>query len=238
MVVPYGKNQVKDAPRIDADHPLEPAEEERLYEHYQLGRGRTPGEATTDSADFTAAPRTDGYGAPDAARTAGYDTSGRPTEDATAPSGPPDAADTGRHGAPDAARTAGYDATGRPRDDATTRPQTRQNLGSEQPPAGRARLRKYVTTENVARTVPVQRQEIRIEREPITDENRDEVLSGPGRDDEHEVILYEERVKVEKESVPVERVRIGTETVTEEVAVNGEVRKEHIGTEGPEEGRR
>src|SRR6185503_11634661 len=39
---------------------------------------------------------------------------------------------------------------------------------------GRGRLRKYVTTEQVTKTVPVQREEVRIEREPITDENRDE----------------------------------------------------------------
>ncbi len=39
--------------------------------------------------------------------------------------------------------------------------------------AGRARLlRKYVVTENVTQTVPVQREEVRLEREPITEANR------------------------------------------------------------------
>jgi stress response protein YsnF len=37
---------------------------------------------------------------------------------------------------------------------------------------------------------------------------------------------------VEKEAVPVERVRLGTETVTEERQVNEQVRKEQIDESG------
>ena len=95
---------------------------------------------------------------------------------------------------------------------------------------GRRRLRKYVTTETVTRTVPVQREEVRIEREPIAEEDRDEIANRPDSDDE--VILHEERVIVTKETVPVERLRIVTETVTDEVTIREKVHKEHFDDEG------
>jgi stress response protein YsnF len=51
-------------------------------------------------------------------------------------------------------------------------------------------------------------------------------------EDEHEVVLHEERPVVEKEAVPVERVRLDTETVTEQQTVGEEVRKERVDVEG------
>ena len=81
----------------------------------------------------------------------------------------------------------------------------------------------------------MQREEVRIEREPITEENRGDVADRA--DDENEIILHEERIIVTKETVPVERVHVGTETVTEDVTIKEKVRKEHIDTEGPEESR-
>ena len=65
------------------------------------------------------------------------------------------------------------------------------------------------------------------EREPITDANRDQALSGGDiTEEEHEVILKEERPVVQKETVPVERVRVDKDTVTEEHQVDETVRKE------------
>ena len=43
---------------------------------------------------------------------------------------------------------------------------------------------------------------------------------------------------MEKETVPVERVRLNTETVTDEVTVDEEVRKERIETDGDDATRR
>jgi uncharacterized protein (TIGR02271 family) len=109
----------------------------------------------------------------------------------------------------------------------------RLNVGTEQREAGRARLRKYVVTENVTQTVPVQREEVRVEREPITEANRDAAMSGPDiTEDEHEVVLHEERPVAQKETVPVERVRLDTETVTEQETVGEDVRKERVDVEG------
>ena len=71
------------------------------------------------------------------------------------------------------------------------------------------------------RRVPVSHEEVRLEREPITDANRGEALSGGDiTEEEHEVVLNEERVVVDKETVPVERVRVDKETVTEEQQVD------------------
>jgi uncharacterized protein (TIGR02271 family) len=76
------------------------------------------------------------------------------------------------------------------------------------------------------------REELRVEREPITEANWDDALSGPDlSEEEHEVVLYEERPVVEKQTVPVERVRLDTETVTDRVTVNEEVRKEELDTD-------
>jgi stress response protein YsnF len=68
-----------------------------------------------------------------------------------------------------------------------------------------------------------------VEREPITGANRDAALSGePISEEEHEITLRAERPVVAKEAVPVERVRLTSETVTEDAAVNETVRKERI----------
>jgi uncharacterized protein (TIGR02271 family) len=125
--------------------------------------------------------------------------------------------------------TEGYDTSGPTTDDAMTRSEERLNVGTRTQEAGRARLRKYVVTENVTQTVPVSREEVRVEREPITDQNVGAAVSGPDiSEEEHEVVLHEERPVVEKEAVPVERVRLGTETVTEQETVSEDVRKEEI----------
>jgi uncharacterized protein (TIGR02271 family) len=123
----------------------------------------------------------------------------------------------------------GHDTSGPSTDEAMTRSEERLHVGTESVQAGRARLRKYVVTENVTRTVPVSHEEVRLEREPITEANRDAALSGADiSEEEHEVTLRAERPVVAKETVPVERVRLGTETVTEEHEVNEEIRKEQI----------
>lgn len=121
------------------------------------------------------------------------------------------------------------DTSGPTTDDAMTRSEERMNVGTRRQESGRARLRKYVVTENVTQTVPVSHEEVRVETEPITDENRDQAMAGPEiGDEEHEIVLHEERPTVEKETVPVERVRMGTENVSGEEDVTGQVRKEQI----------
>lgn len=113
--------------------------------------------------------------------------------------------------------------------DSMTRSEEQLHVGTEQVSAGRARLRKHIVTENQTVTVPVSHEEVRLEREPITDGNVGDARVGQTlSEDVHEVELTEERVVVKKETVPVERVSLGTETVTENQQVSEEVRKEEI----------
>ena len=107
-----------------------------------------------------------------------------------------------------------------------TRSEEQLHVGTEKVQTGRARLRKFVVTEQQTVTVPVTREEVRLVREPITgEENLGDVEIG---DAAAEVVLTEERVVVTKETVPVEKVRLGTETVTEQREVTEAVRKEQI----------
>ena len=173
--VPYDKQLVKDAPRIDPEGHLSEAEERQLWRHYGLDYDRTTRRRAT------------GHGA------VGRDTSGPTT------------------------------------DDAMTRSEEELRVGTAERERGRVRLRKYVTTEQVQQTVPVQRERVRVEREPVTDANLDAATSGPELSEaEHEVILREEEPVVEKRVVPRERVRLDKDTVTGEERVAEQVRKEQI----------
>ena len=207
--VEHEKDRIKDAPNIDPDGELSPEEERRLYEHY----GRSDyddwsGEGDDRTADFGRA------GAGDLDRDRDLD------RDA------------------DVAGTVGRDTSGRTTDDAMTRSEEELSVGTERRQTGRARLRKYVETEQVQRTVPVEREQVRVEREPITDANADAALDGPEiSEEEHEVTLYEEEPVVEKRTVPKERVRLGKDVTSDEETVSEEVRRERIETEGDAEGR-
>ena len=118
------------------------------------------------------------------------------------------------------------DTSGPTTDQAMTRSEEELQVGTQTREAGRARLRKYVTTETQTVTVPVSREEVRVEREPITDANLDDATSGPAiSEEEHEVTLREETPVVEKRAVPKERVRLDTETVTEDRQVSEEAAK-------------
>ena len=143
---------------------------------------------------------------------------------------------------PDADRSSqntGYDTSGPTTDDAMTRSEEQVEVGTRTQEVGRARLRKYVTTEQETHTVPVRKERAVLEREPVDGDNVDAALGGPDiSEEEHEVVLSEEQVVVGKTTKPVERVRLGTETVTDEETVTESVRKEHIEAEGDLDDRR
>ena len=128
---------------------------------------------------------------------------------------------------------AGHDTSGPNTDDAMTRSEEHLQVGKQQVEAGRARLRKFVTTETETVQVPVTKERVTLEREPITEANAPKAMDGPAiSEEEHEVVLTEEKPVVAKEAVPVERVRLGKEAVTEEVTVSEEIRKEQIDADG------
>jgi uncharacterized protein (TIGR02271 family) len=139
----------------------------------------------------------------------------------------------GAPGAQAGSGSTGHDISGPNTDDAMTRSEEELLVGKAQRETGRARLRKYVVTEQVQTTVPVQREELRVEREPITEANREQALDGPEiSEEEHEMVLHEEVPVVDKQTAPKERVRLQKDTITDEREVSEEVRKERIETEG------
>jgi uncharacterized protein (TIGR02271 family) len=166
MCLPYSKDVVKNAPKIDPDGHLDAAEEDALYRYYGRGQMTDTGEETR--ADVTEAPTGD-----------------------------------------------------------MTRSEEQLVVDKVSREAGRARLRKYVVTEEVTLTVPVQHEEARIVREPILEGERGLTGGGVG-EDEREIVLHEERVVAHKEVVPKERVRLETEVVTEEQEVAEQLRKEQV----------
>ena len=123
----------------------------------------------------------------------------------------------------------GQDVSGPETDSAMTRSEEELRVDKSSRERGRVRLRKYVVTDEVQQTVPVQREEVRLEREPITEANAGAASDGPAiSDEEHEVTLHEEVPMAETVAVPKERVRLDKETVTDEETVSGEVREERI----------
>ncbi|MGY1916695.1 PRC and DUF2382 domain-containing protein [Blastococcus sp. HT6-30] len=145
----------------------------------------------------------------------------------------------GTTGRTDTAGTVGHDTSGPTTDDAMTRSEEQLRVGTRSEETGRARLRKYVVSENVTETVPVTHEEVRLEREPITDANVGNAMDGPAiSEEEHEVVLHGERPVVEKEAVPVERIRMDKQTVSEQTQVNETLRKEEVEVDGADDNRR
>jgi uncharacterized protein (TIGR02271 family) len=202
VTVAFDKARVKDAPNIAEDGHLSPEEERQLYRHYGMEYGAAAG----GNYDSQAAAQTVG-------RTSGV------TEAGTGTGRPPL---TGEG-------AVGRDTSGPTTDEAMTRSEEQLRVGTQTREAGRARLRKHVVTEHQQVTVPVSHEEITLEREPITDANRGNAYDGPAiSEEEHEVTLHAERPVVDTEAVAVERVRLGTQTVSEQETVGGQVRREEI----------
>jgi uncharacterized protein (TIGR02271 family) len=204
LVVGVTKDQVSGAPQADADGRISERDEVEIYRYYGLS-GAESGSAGYETG---------------AAGVAAYETDDRVY-------GRGD--DAGGHD-----RSAGHDTSGPNTDDAMTRSEERLVPGTQTTETGRARLRKYVVTETQQVDVPVSHEEVRLEREPITDANRDAAYSGGEiTEEEHEVTLKAERPVVGTETEAVERVRLGKETVSDTETVSGEVRKEQIELDDP-----
>ena len=206
VVLPYTKDVIKDAPKVDADQHLSPAEEEELYRYYELNfeDGRTAG---TDRNHTTAAAGTAGV-----AGTAAADRDVTDRDRA--------AVDQDRR---DVAATAGDQAS-------VVRHEERLNVGTQEREAGQARLRKYVVTDHETVDVPVEREEVTVERTPINDTNA-RVDNGTIGEEEVDVTLHEERPVVQKEAVAVEEVGLNKQTVQETQRVEADVRKEQVDVE-------
>ena len=217
VIVPFDKQTVKGAPRIDdEDGHLSPADEQELYRYYNRAYDGTAPEGI------------------EADRGTGMDRESGVDRTAAGPLGgglgmlaPGDNA--GVEDELDPVRGQDKPLDGQGADQSMTRSEEQLRVGTESVETGRVRLRKYVVTEDVTTTVPVSHEEVRVEREPLAGE----ASGGPELgEQEEEVTLHAERPVVEKEAVPVEKVRLGTETVTEDEQVTERLRKEEVETEG------
>ena len=200
--VPYSKSYIKDAPNVDAEHHISEQEEDDLYRYYNINQGVG---VAGGGADFDPDHGADGG----ADRGAGFDV------------------DRGADGGAD--RGAGLDvdrgADRRVGDgDSVVRREEELRVGTERVATGRVRLRKHVVTEQQTVTVPVEREEVRIEREPVTGD----VGGRIGDDEDISVTLHAERPVVEKETVAKERIGLSKETVTEQQRVTESVAKEQV----------
>ncbi|APU17102.1 MULTISPECIES: DUF2382 domain-containing protein [Actinoalloteichus] len=256
--VRYNRDQVREAPQVAPDQGELPIEEEsRLYDYYGLPSQRQSPEGLNSgsrqqaaAASDTAQPSTGG--AAGAAGAAGARQPESRISGAEARAGQQHAASTypemlaaeeraaGRTGAPTPTAKGDRSATGRAaespvarqtnRGEAITRCEEQLSVHAEQVEVGRAWLRKYVVTEEVQIKVPLKRERVRMETEPITDADR-EAAAGSGlriHEEQREVILHEERPVIERRTVPVERVRLTTEMTTEEQTITDQVRKERF----------
>ncbi|MFV2175985.1 DUF2382 domain-containing protein [Actinomadura sp. LOL_016] len=249
LQVPYDKETIKGAPNVDADEHLSHAQIVDLYRHYGVrppAGGRTGGETGEKggkggkgSPETPAEGRAEGRAAP-AGPSGTTETAGAAGTAGTAgAAGMAVRPDRGRRdagtAAPDArsgqampeqrARTEAEPGAESPMTE-IVRSEEQIHVGTERHEAGRVRVRKWIETEMVERTVPCSHDEIKVDREPVGSVQ-------PGTrvtitEDDKEIVLYEERPVVSKEAVPVERVRIRTERVQDEQTVRSELRKERV----------
>jgi len=245
LQVPVGKAQVKDAPRIEAEgDQMSDEEQQTLYRYYGvsptgtggdrrgMGRQSRDGQATgrsgTDNRRGTASQpgsvqRSNAGAQQGANQRGGMGQQDDMSQQSTSGRRRAGMGDSGRAGADQI-----------PAGEGMTRSEERLQVGTEQVETGRVRLVKHVVTEEQQVSVPVSHEEVRIEREPVTDagSSRAEIAEG-----EQEVLLHAEKPVVRKETVPMERVRLAKDTVTEQETVSGEVRKEQIDIENDQAGR-
>jgi stress response protein YsnF len=229
--VPVTVDAVKSAPHLQGDH-LDPEEEARLRRHYGLDTGLDTGLGTVAGGAPTWTPTAEGLRPPGAG---GDEVVEQPTAVMDAPLPPPPAA---------------YEGPPPATDGGMVRNEEQLRVGTERVAATRVRLVKYVVTEEVQITVPIRREEIRVEEVPIdaVDEGVGESLtpsdesygahSGTragspvagtttgGLPDE--IILHTERPIVSVEVVPRERVRLRTELVRGQETVTEQVQREQI----------
>ena len=233
----FSKDRIKDAPDFDSDKPLTPEAQSDIFKHYGLDNARD----VTDYKDSNLDSKRDvqagadkehnltaGAGAAGAG-VAGAGVAGAHADEKKADTHTTDAAATERKaGVADDAAAARTNNDGE-----LIRSEEQLNVNKERVATGEARLRKYVVTDTESVEVPVEREEVRVERTPINAEdakNYNGAISGDS--EEASVTLHEERVNVNKETVPVEKINLKKDTVRDTETHTEELRKEQIDTDG------
>lgn len=233
----FSKDRIKDAPDFDSDKPLTPEAQSDIFKHYGLDNARD----VTDYKDSNLDSKRDvqagadkdhnltaGAGAAGAGA-AGAGVAGAHADEKKADTHTTDAAATERKaGVADDAAAARTNNDGE-----LIRSEEQLNVNKERVATGEARLRKYVVTDTESVEVPVEREEVRVERTPINAEDAKNYKGAiSGDSEEASVTLHEERVNVNKETVPVEKINLKKDTVRDTETHTEELRKEQIDTDG------
>jgi len=225
----FSKDRIEDAPDFDSDKPLTPEAQADIFKHYNLENAQ---DVTTYRDERTGT--TTGAGAAGAG-VAGAGVAGAGVAGAGAHAND-ETVTTERTAATDRAAatdtTAGHNLTDN--DNELIRSEERLDVNKERVATGEARLRKYVVTDTETVEVPVEREEVRVERTPISEADAANFNGTIGDNDtaEASVTLHEERVNVEKKTVPVEKVNLSKETIQDTETHTEELRKEQIDTDG------
>jgi stress response protein YsnF len=237
--LPVTKDAVRTAPQVPGEH-LDPDAEVLLRRHYGVGAD-TGGQGLPPAAD---AGDTSVQQAPVPARDEARGQPAVGAEDAVT------RGDTVPVGS--VAPASGIAGSAAPAGGgAMTRSEEQLRVGTERVATTRARLVKYVVTEEVTVTVPIRREEIRVEQVPVDapDPGPGESLSpaahvgtpsGAGTPTgapaaaagaagfPEEIVLHAERPVVSVEVVPVERVRLSTDVVRGQEQVTEQLQREQI----------
>lgn len=220
----FSKDRIEGAPDFDSDKPLTPEAQADIFKHYNLENAQ---DVTTYRDERTGT--TTGAGAAGAGVAgAGVAGAGAHANDETVTT--ERTATTDRDAA--TGTTAGHNLTDN--DNELIRSEERLDVNKERVATGEARLRKYVVTDTETVEVPVEREEVRVERTPISEADAANFNGNIGDNDtaEASVTLHEERVNVDKKTVPVEKVNLSKETVKDTETHTEELRKEQIDTDG------
>ena len=232
----FSKDRIKDAPDFDSDKPLTPEAQSDIFKHYGLDNARD----VTDYKDSNLDSKRDVQAGADkdhnltAGAGAGAGIAGAGVAGAHADGNKPDTHTTDAAATERKAGVADDAAAARTNNDGELiRSEEQLNVNKERVATGEARLRKYVVTDTESVEVPVEREEVRVERTPINAEdakNYNGSISGDS--EEASVTLHEERVNVNKETVPVEKINLKKDTVRDTETHTEELRKEQIDTDG------
>lgn len=220
----FSKDRIEGAPDFDSDKPLTPEAQADIFKHYNLENAQDVTTYRDERAGTTTGTGAAGAGVAGA----GVAGAGAHANDETVTT--ERTATTDRAAATDT--TAGHNLTDN--DNELIRSEERLDVNKERVATGEARLRKYVVTDTETVEVPVEREEVRVERTPISEADAANFNGTIGDNDtaEASVTLHEERVNVDKKTVPVEKVNLSKETVQDTETHTEELRKEQIDTDG------
>jgi uncharacterized protein (TIGR02271 family) len=201
--VPYGKDQVENAPSFDADAELSPEDEDSIYSAYGMQRSTAPSPTGMGTDSGTAGQN--------------LQTNANQT--------------TGSYGDQTTGDFNAEQATGDQINVPVVEEELA--VGKRQVQTGQVRLRKVVNTEHQEVPVTLQREEVQVERVPADESSfGTDATEGAFQEREINVPVMAEEPVVEKQAQVTGQVRLNKTAETETRTVEGDVRSTDVEIEG------